>query len=559
MHLRSIYILMILITIGVATAYSDVVSSRTPDMGWVWGTPQHEVPGWWSDEDGDGTNDTWNDPYWANDPQEYRFSMREWAEDFATHNLSPYDGLGGMSVSQFLTDIQDPVPADWGVINWRASSAEDGKSYAELAESKWNDAMNDFGDAYFSTAPANIQGIRDQLRTEYAQYVAEYIQGYATDIGAGTTLAYETHFNDLNSYFEEQVTNLMDGTYTSSDSVVFNPLEYLDKPVPFKQMQISVDYAGINDKFLTQNAVYIVEELFDVYESRYEGRNFAFYESLKSDVDFFTSTWGQAAELNTMDAPSWSGDSQMKWVGQDMFVSEYGAVETSADSTLDDVDEHGNAVNPVLAAYDLRDQRANNRSYGYSNGNFTTATLRIGNRKYMIHDNLYTSPLVLDLDGDGKLDASQGEWLPHKYKKDTRVAEFDIDGDNFIDVTEWVSPNDGLLIVYKEGQEIDANDLFGEAGGFKDGYEKLSLLDANGDKVISGDELQTLSIWQDKNMNAKVETGEVLPVSSWNIISISLKYDNSLVSSYTIKKGEELVQRKMWDWYPAMFRVKPQK
>lgn len=161
------------------------------------------------------------------------------------------------------------------------------------------------------------------------------------------------------------------------------------------------------------------------------------------------------------------------------------------------------------------------------------------------------TPIVLDMDGDGKLEASAGQWLPHAMKETEKLVAFDMDCDGFDDLTEWVGPNDGLLVAYNGGEMTAAN-LFGNEGGcYKNGYEKLSLLDTNRDGKLTADEMQTLSIWQDKNGNAQVDQGEVASVASLGITEIQVNHKN-LVSSF-IHNGTRKV---MWDWNPCVAPVK---
>jgi len=102
----------------------------------------------------------------------------------------------------------------------------------------------------------------------------------------------------------------------------------------------------------------------------------------------------------------------------------------------------------------------------------------------------WSSPIVLDLNGDGKLDASGGKWMPHEgFAKGAKVAMFDINGDGFEDIVEWVSPNDGILLMPGETANLNGNSLFGDNSGYKDGYEKLASFDTNKDGKLTGDEL----------------------------------------------------------------------
>jgi len=175
-----------------------------------------------------------------------------------------------------------------------------------------------------------------------------------------------------------------------------------------------------------------------------------------------------------------------------------------------------------------------------------------GGYEYTFYANSTETPIVLDIDGDGKLEASNGEWLTHEMVvKPEKLVTFDMNADGFDELTEWVGANDGLLVEYESGV-ISAKNLFGSEGGkYRDGFEKLALLDKDGDKKLAGDELKTLSVWLDKNGNAKVDDGEISAVAALGITEISVEHKN-LVSSF-VKDAKTQV---MWDWNPATMMVK---
>ncbi|MBC05508.1 hypothetical protein [Thalassospira sp.] len=84
-------------------------------------------------------------------------------------------------------------------------------------------------------------------------------------------------------------------------------------------------------------------------------------------------------------------------------------------------------------------------------------------------------PLILDLDGNG-IDI-------------TSVMDgkrFDIDGDGNLDQTAWVSGNDALLALDRNGDGVinDGRELFGDQNGAKDGFAELAKYDDNLDGVI---------------------------------------------------------------------------
>ena len=157
------------------------------------------------------------------------------------------------------------------------------------------------------------------------------------------------------------------------------------------------------------------------------------------------------------------------------------------------------------------------------------------------------SPLVLDITGNGVLQASNGQNMPgHDVVKENNIIS-DFFGDGFEIAMEWVGPQDGLLVAPKADGSVDMSCLFGTAGGYETGYEKLSLYDKNGDMKVNGEELNDLAIWQDANGNGIADAGEVKSVKSLGITSINVEFNKeNFVSSFE-RNGQTY---KMWDWWP---------
>lgn len=314
---------------------------------------------------------------------------------------------------------------------------------------------------------------------------------------------------------------------------------------------------GVDNHLLNKNMVQLLDEVTSRYNPPQVDRNgdgviddndlTSDEKKIKKDFDELYS-YKQAAEqaLTANPGDPYNIYNKIGSVGTSYIIGEYGKVEREF--------QHNGQLGQGDTSLPVANSGTyNNRNYGYryANGTYTTIKLTMNGREYTLQETIFTSPIVLDMNGDGKLEASSGHWLPHTYKNG-KVVEFDIDGDGFMELTEWVGANDGILLVHKEGEEISANNLFGTAGGFNHGYEKLSLLDADNDGKLSGDELATLSVWQDKNTDGKVDASEIASVQSLGITSISLKHDAQLVSSFE----QNGVTKKVWDWYPTVFRVK---
>ncbi|MEW2918033.1 calcium-binding protein [Ruegeria sp. ANG10] len=127
-----------------------------------------------------------------------------------------------------------------------------------------------------------------------------------------------------------------------------------------------------------------------------------------------------------------------------------------------------------------------------------------------------TSPLVIDLDGDG---------IELTALYDTQTF-FDLNIDGFAELTGWVQPDDGLLALDVNGNgAIDDNsELFGNATGFDNGFLQLAELDSNGDGVIDAndDQFSELNVWRDLDQDGVSDDGELQSLAETGIVSIDL-------------------------------------
>ncbi len=170
-----------------------------------------------------------------------------------------------------------------------------------------------------------------------------------------------------------------------------------------------------------------------------------------------------------------------------------------------------------------------------------------GSSDWRLSNNIYTSPIVLDMDGDKALAASGGEWLPHPLSWALAIRPFDLDGDGFKELCEWVGPKDGLLTTWSPDTDVlmTGAHLFGDGDGWPDGFAKLARLDADGDGQLKGDELSGLHVWQDDNGDAVPDMGEVTSVKDLGITGISVTHQH--YRGTFVMDGKE---RLLWDWYP---------
>lgn len=150
----------------------------------------------------------------------------------------------------------------------------------------------------------------------------------------------------------------------------------------------------------------------------------------------------------------------------------------------------------------------------------------------------FKDPLSLDLDGDGKVNT-----LPR-----SAGVHFDLDNSGFAEQTAWLAPGDGFLVLDRNNNShIDGGaELFGSETTLnngkvaENGFEALAEWDSNADGKITAEDAiyHRLRIWQDKNSNGVVNSGELNTLQAHGIAEIHLDYQNGFWDGNDIRHRE---------------------
>jgi len=142
---------------------------------------------------------------------------------------------------------------------------------------------------------------------------------------------------------------------------------------------------------------------------------------------------------------------------------------------------------------------------------------------------LRKDPLTLDLDGDGLETVGIDPLNP---------ILFDHDGDGIKNATGWIKPDDGFLVLDRNGNGTIDNgtELFGDstpayAGGqTADGFAALAQEDSNHDGLVDAKDANwaELRVWQDLNSDGISQEGELKTLEELGIVSFNVaKTENS--------------------------------
>ena len=139
--------------------------------------------------------------------------------------------------------------------------------------------------------------------------------------------------------------------------------------------------------------------------------------------------------------------------------------------------------------------------------------------------NQLTSPLVLDLTGDGiqTLSPDQASGLL-----------FDLNADGSTESSGWISPSDAFLALDRDGDGLitSGSELFGNATPLTsgstaaNGFTALAQLDGNTDGTLDALDAaySSLLLWQDRNTDGLSQADELTGLSTAGIQSINLSY-----------------------------------
>lgn len=225
----------------------------------------------------------------------------------------------------------------------------------------------------------------------------------------------------------------------------------------------------------------------------------------------------------------------------------------------------------------------------YSGGSRNTLKVKnlTAEKAYEIALDLYqlasrtASPIALDLTHDGKIGVTGKSSAKVRDYKNAFVRDgsvvFDLLGQGRPGRYEWLNGDgDGFLVDDRDGAVTRASQgdgvisglqLFGNAGGYAHGFQKLAV---NFDKdvklaasaktlppgygVLKGDELAGLKVWIDSNRDAKVQASELRSLSQLGITEIGSDFaliknaDGELLmqSHYFVQNGKKHLSEDVW-------------
>jgi len=157
---------------------------------------------------------------------------------------------------------------------------------------------------------------------------------------------------------------------------------------------------------------------------------------------------------------------------------------------------------------------------------------------------VYSDPLVLDLDRDGveTVGVNLGPLFDHN-------------GDGFAEVTGWVDPDDGFLVMDRNGDGVinDGKEFFGDLTVLNDGrraangFEALAELDGNNDGRIDTNDpgFSHMKVWKDVDRDGYSLPSELHTLDELGITAINL---DSTPDSTTDPQGNTRTRVGSFEW-----------
>jgi hypothetical protein len=169
--------------------------------------------------------------------------------------------------------------------------------------------------------------------------------------------------------------------------------------------------------------------------------------------------------------------------------------------------------------------------------------------------------------------------------KDMTVVPFSLDPSETKNYTLWKGSDKSPLLVFdpqNTGKVTSAEQLFGNYafGGrlgsnyhpantakripWNNGYEALAVLDVNNDGTVDGTELDSLSLWLDKDRDAEVDQVELVTVKSFGIQALYFRNPTKVADSKDLRLevgfdrlvDGKLVSGSSVDWFSESFASK---
>jgi len=109
-------------------------------------------------------------------------------------------------------------------------------------------------------------------------------------------------------------------------------------------------------------------------------------------------------------------------------------------------------------------------------------------------------------------------------------VRFDADGTGLKQQWTWITKDAAWLVYDQRGdkQITSALQLFGNVTFWlfwENGYQALAALDADGDGLLTGKELEHLALWHDANGDGICDPGEVKSLAEWGIVAVSCRFE----------------------------------